>query len=617
MNVFLLSAALISIALATPARAQPTTGFTLLDFRSPADIALGNYRGWEGYLQNQPIALTYQFDEEFMDFLPPSQRSQAMQAVVSALHSWSDVTHGHLSFAPYAYDAVPNDDAIVNGGCWGQWSGPSCQMWEQLGFPLDNLPGWGANIDFFTKPVGFSITSGGVTYQMTPGILGFAVIFREGDFIRTADIYLNEAWTWTTSTTQAQAGAPTHANQIQYACASARVAAPSKDTPHKSNESPEGLVPVFDVQTVVLHEVGHALGLDHPNEAQSHLGAIIDPYTFNFLSGNAWSPSLVMHGDYNGVKRTLQPADIGGMAFLYIPALPGDLNASGDIDAGDAFNAIQSIGGNANPSPYDVNIMDFIQRDGVIDDLEVATVVEWAFDATAPVGTVPDWNPAPIESLPTAMIVTPMFTPPVMVAGSTSTLTLCLSNPNQRNIRMWTIEAQYDPSLLANPRISDGALFNGAIWITPEHEPGRVRFARISLFDEENDSGGSVANLEFDVVAVPAAGAPKAPSSILALTEARILVSEPVIHVFGDPDAAETLIIHPLPILTANLDITGDGRIGTEDWYAFLDAPTDFNGDLIINDADSDLFLSLMRQSEVADITSDLAPAPGVSAPTD
>jgi len=623
MSVISLSAALICSAISSLACAQSSTGFTLLDFRSQADISFGNYRGWEGYLQNQPITLTYQFDEEFMDFLGPTGREHAIQAVLNALQTWSDATHGHLLFELSPWVAVPNDDDIADGGCWAQFEGPSCLQWEQMGFPTndpDLFPGWGANIDFFTKPVGFTITSGDITYQMTSGILGFAVIYREGDFLKSADIYLNEAWTWTTSPAQANANSPTPAHPIQYACESAQSTSAGHlaDTkPGDSNPHAAGLTPVFDVQTVVLHELGHALGLDHPNEAQAHGGAIIDPYTFEYLPGNNWNPAQVMHGDYNGVKRELKPPDIGGMAYLYIPALPGDLNANGQLDSGDAFDAIQSIGGDATPSPYAVNIMDFVERDGVISDLEVATVVQWAFDESVIVGSVPNWSPGGLESLPTALIVTPMFTPPVMVAGSPVTLTLCLSNPDQRNIRMWTIEAQYDPTLLANPRISDGVLFNGAIWITPEQEPGRIRFARVSIEDEENGSGGSVVNLTFDVLAVPETDPRKPTSSVLALTDARILVTDPVIHVFGDPQAAETLIVHALPVLSANLDINGDGKIGTEDWYAFLDAPIDLNGDSVTDTNDEKLFLSYMRQAEIADVTSDLAPASSASTPSD
>lgn len=597
--------------------AQPCSGFTLLDFRSQADIALGNYRGWDGYLENEPIALSYQFDEEFMDFLGPVGRDAAIQAVVNALQSWSNATNGHLTFHPSEWVAVENSDDTE----FWQWEGPSFAQWEALGFPLDELPGWGANIDFFTKPVGFSITSGDITYQMTPGILGFAVIYRQGDFIRTADIYLNEAWTWTADPALASEAPHIAGQPLRYACHSAsRGHAPHPGQPRPEPFNPPdaaGLTPTFDVQTVVLHEVGHALGLDHPNEAPTNNGALIDPYTFQFLGANCWQSAAVMHGDYNGVKRDLHPADIGGMAYLYIPALPGDLNANNELDPGDAFQAIHSLGGGPDPSPYDVNIMDFIERDGVISDLEVATVVQWAFNDAPVTGNVPPWNPAPLQSLSSSMFLTPVFCPPVMVPGSTVTLTLELENPSRRDIRMWTIEARYDPELMANPRVSDGTLFSGAIWITPEQEPGRIRVARVSLLDHENDPSGTVLSLEFDVLQTPDGAPPKPITAPLELTEARILVSDPVLHVFGDPDAGETLVLYDPPILFAALDVNGDGRVGTEDWYAFLQSPTDFNGDLRIDSDDEKLFLAYMRQSEVADLTSDIPSPPVEPEPTD
>lgn len=608
MRIILVSAVLAALWLSAPASAQgPCSGFVLLDYRTQAEIANGQYRGWEGYLDGQPIPLSYQFDDEFMDFLGPQGRQAAKEAVIAALQSWSNATNGNLSFHESQWVAVENSDLTP----FWQWEGPSFAQWEALGFPLDNLPGWGANMDFFTKPVGFMITSGDITYTMTPGILGFAVIYRAGDFIRSVDIYFNEAWSWSTSASQTAQASGNGFGDIEYACNSA---ARGVAHDHGSHGRPgdqggvAGTGPVFDVQTVVLHEVGHALGLDHPNEAQANGGALIDPFTFAYLPGNCWQTSSVMHGDYNGLKRELKPADIGGMAFLYLPALAGDLDASQEIDAADAFLAIHLIGGDATPTPYEVNIMDFVERDGLIDDLETATVVQWAF-GSALSETEPDWSQDPLQALSTALIVTPSFEPPVMTLGETSTLVLDLHNPNHRNIRMWTIEAEYDPAILTNPRVIDGTLFGGSIWVVPEFEPGRIRFARVALFEEENTTAGSVARLTFDVIGLPSPGGGKSTRDAIALTEARILVSDPVLHVFAANPGGETLIIHPLPTLFADLDVTGDGVVGTEDWYAFLDDPFDINDDGVTNPADQAVYLSLMRQTETADITTDLVVA--------
>lgn len=63
----------------------------------------------------------------------------------------------------------------------------------------------------------------------------------------------------------------------------------------------------LDTQTIVLHELGHAHGLAHPNSQ-------------NFCAdGGALSPAeidSVMHGD-GRIKRTLTTDDLNGLALLY------------------------------------------------------------------------------------------------------------------------------------------------------------------------------------------------------------------------------------------------------------------------------------------------------------
>jgi hypothetical protein len=58
--------------------------------------------------------------------------------------------------------------------------------------------------------------------------------------------------------------------------------------------------PPFDVQTVALHELGHALGLEH-------------------VPGDPWVPADIMFPMYTGVKRALSAQDIFFMTAIYGP----------------------------------------------------------------------------------------------------------------------------------------------------------------------------------------------------------------------------------------------------------------------------------------------------------
>lgn len=62
----------------------------------------------------------------------------------------------------------------------------------------------------------------------------------------------------------------------------------------------------FDFQTVILHELGHSLGLEHPTDATS-----------------------IMFERYQGTRRVLEPGDLQGLLEIYGPRRPDALNTQG------------------------------------------------------------------------------------------------------------------------------------------------------------------------------------------------------------------------------------------------------------------------------------------------
>ncbi len=62
----------------------------------------------------------------------------------------------------------------------------------------------------------------------------------------------------------------------------------------------------YDFQTVILHELGHSLGLEHPTDSTS-----------------------IMYERYQGVRRSLDSGDLQGLLEIYGPRSPDSLNAQG------------------------------------------------------------------------------------------------------------------------------------------------------------------------------------------------------------------------------------------------------------------------------------------------
>ncbi len=301
--------------------------FTLLNFRSLQDIQNGQFHFWQpDTAGEQTLTLSYAIDANFLASSSTVDKAAARAAATRALQTWVDAFQGAATHTIAPWPAVPNQGVSPPAA----WEGPFLDDWfadqnlptERQQYP-GSLPGWGANFDIFSRPTGFTLDSGVLHFEMGPGNLGFTVINRTGNALLSVDIYLNEDFIWT-------------------------------------DDGSAG----FDIETVILHELGHGFGLDHPQEAQQYGGVNLDPDSF--LPGAPWSPADVMHPDYTGIKRALTADEAGGLRFLYgvVSPIVGDLNSDTHVNASDLSLLLGAWGTN--------NPLADLNADGTVDAFDLA-----------------------------------------------------------------------------------------------------------------------------------------------------------------------------------------------------------------------------------------------------
>ncbi len=425
---------------------------------------------------------------------------------------------------------------------------------------------------------------------MTSGILGFTAVHRSADGIWSTEIYLNESFTWTTDASAAR----TDQGGVPYGChaSDARAPQPIGDDPGLKPGAGGGVATaaqVFDIQTVMLHEIGHALGFDHPNEACSRNGVIIDPYTLDLLPCGAISTAAVMHGAYSGVRRELTIPDIGAVSFLYRPRKAGDLDGDDTISISDAAMAMTLFENPSAATPYEVGAMDFLSRNGRIDVEEISLLLFWVLD---PINFSPglvslESTRFGTDRAATTVTMSGVPDPTDVGLGPTFQLTIDLANPDQVAISGWDLILSYNPAVFSNPRLTTGTLLPAGSWSSIGTTVGEVRLAKLGFPPGDQSTSGTIGTITFDVNLTAAGVGPSTVSFPYLLTN--IAVVNPVnqnVRLYGT-GAGDTFVINTPTAMSYHYDANTDNAVNVEDIYTFLVSPIDVNKNSAIDAMDS------------------------------
>ncbi|MCB9847579.1 MAG: matrixin family metalloprotease [Phycisphaeraceae bacterium] len=566
--------------------ASTGSAFTLYNFPTPNDVLQNGLipqwnRGSPQFMTDisaLPRVMSVKIDDNFLPGLAPAARAEAINAVWSAFDSWSQSTSGMITFQESAWSAVRN----LGAGPLADWEGPSLEEWQSGQFP-GTVPGWGAQIEIFSIPQGEQFTMQGRQFQMTSNLLGFNVTARSGVFFDSIDIYLNQNKNWHT----------------------------------------DGLGG-FDVETVVLHELGHALGLDHPNEtidggcaAAVHSPVVyqctqdqplagdrganngchdspnLDPYFWT--PGLPSSPADVMEGAYTGLKRQLTDDEVGGMAFIYRP-FAGDVTGNFNCTLLDVATAVEYTNGHTALDPRALAAADFMNHNGIIDAIELSYMLDWAQDPNSyDQGSIPQFDPPKLT--PSSMTVTATADPYDVGKGGQLEVALAIDNPDAIPVLSWTLNIRYDENAFLNAGCIDGNFPPFGFKIMSELEPGLIQIGKISATASAL-TAGDLGTLTFDID-IPQAVAMASGAFVIEYIE--VVVNDGAIRVYGMmPD--DNVFLSDAQVIASDLDVNLDSVVNLDDLYQWHLTPIDVNQSGATDDADRESLSDCLRAGELNDL---------------